>query len=100
MNFVSGLPKNVKGHNAIWVVVDRLTKTAHFIPVKTTDNLVTLSQLYIREIVRLHGVPLSIVSDRDSRFVIEFCRAYRRHLEQSCISVQSFILRQMDNLRG
>ena len=72
MDFVTGLPRTSKGKNAVWVIVDRLTKAAHFLAVKTTDTLVTLSRLYIEEIVRLHGVPLSIISDRDPRFMSQF----------------------------
>lgn len=68
MDFVAGLPRTQKGHDSIWVVVDRLTKSAHFIAVKTPLNSVKLGQLYVDEIVRLHGAPVSIVSDRDSRF--------------------------------
>ena len=62
----------------VWVIVDRLTKSAHFLGMKTTDTTETLSQLYIREIVRLHGVPLSIVSDRDSRFVARFWQSLQQ----------------------
>ena len=69
MDFVSGFPQTVRGHNVVWVIVDRLTKSAHFLGMKTTDTTETLNQLYIRKIVRLHGVPLSIVSNHDSRFV-------------------------------
>ena len=69
MDFVSDVPRTARGHNVIWVIVDKLTKSAHFLGMKTTDTTETLSQLYIRDIVRLHGVPLSIVSDHDSRFV-------------------------------
>ena len=69
MDFVSSLPRTSRGHNSVWVIVDRLTKAAHFLAVKTIDTLITLSRLYIEEIVRLHGVPLSIISDRDPRFV-------------------------------
>src|SRR3954468_14884830 len=72
MDFVSGLPRSRKGHDAIWVIVDRLTKSAHFLPKKLTDSIKTLSQLYIDEIVRMHAVPLSIVSDRDPRFTFRF----------------------------
>ena len=72
MDFVSGLPKSVKGHDAIWVIVDRLTKSSHFLPIKTTFSLDRLAQLYVMEIVRLHGVPVSIVSDRDPRFTSKF----------------------------
>ena len=63
MDFVTGLPRSPKGHEAIWVIVDRMTKTSHFIPVKMTYSLDQLAQIYIDEIVSLHGVPTSIVSD-------------------------------------
>jgi hypothetical protein len=72
MDFVVGLPRAPSGQDAIWVVVDRLTKSAHFLPIKITDSLEKLAELYVREIVRLHGVPVSIVSDRDSRFTSKF----------------------------
>ena len=68
MDFVVRLPQTLRGLNAIWVIVDRLTKSAHFLPIKTIYSLDQLAQLYINEIVRLHGVPVSIVSDRDPRF--------------------------------
>jgi hypothetical protein len=60
-----GLPKAPSGKDAIWVIIDRLTKSAHFLAIKITDTLDKLAELYVREIVRLHGVPVSIVSDRD-----------------------------------
>ena len=72
MDFISGFPRTVRGHNAVWVIVDRLTKSAHYFGMKTTDTSETLSQLYIQEIVRLHGVPLFIMSDCDSRFMAWF----------------------------
>jgi hypothetical protein len=72
MDFVVGLPKAPSGQDAIWVIVDRLTKSAHFLPIKITDSLEKLADLYVREIVRLHGVPISIVSDRDPRFTSRF----------------------------
>jgi hypothetical protein len=65
MDFVIGLPRATSGQDAIWVVIDRLTKSAHFVPYKTTDSMQKMNELYIREIVRLHGVLVSIVSDRD-----------------------------------
>ena len=67
MEFVCGLPRSPKNHDAIWVVVDRLTKSTHFIPIRMHYSLDKLVELYINEIVRLHGVPASIVSDRDLR---------------------------------
>jgi hypothetical protein len=64
MNFIVGLPRTRTGYDSIWVVVDRLTKAAHFIPVKTTYNSAVLAELYMAGIVCLHGVPKKIVSDR------------------------------------
>jgi len=72
MDFVVGLPRSPRGKDAIWVVVDRLTKVAHFIPMNNKNSAIDLVPLYIKEIVRLHGVPKSIVSDRDSKFVSNF----------------------------
>ena len=72
MDFVTYLPCTVRAHDAIWVVVDRLTKIAHFLAVNLRMSMAKLAQLYIREIVRLHGVPSSIVSDRDPRFTSRF----------------------------
>ncbi|KAL2237203.1 UNVERIFIED_CONTAM: Transposon Tf2-11 polyprotein [Sesamum indicum] len=61
-----------KRHDAIWVIVDRLTKSAHFLPIRQNDSLDKLAELYVLEIVRLHGIPTSIVSDRDPRFTSHF----------------------------
>ena len=69
MDFVVGLPRSPRGKDAIWVVIDRLTKVAYFIPMKTISSASDLVSLYIKEVVRLHGMPKSIVSDRDSKFV-------------------------------
>ena len=63
MDFVTGLPLSASKKNAIWVIVDRLTKSAHFIAVRTDWSLPKLVEVYIREIVRLHGIPISIISD-------------------------------------
>ncbi|KAI5339250.1 hypothetical protein L3X38_018522 [Prunus dulcis] len=72
MDFVFKLPRTSKGHDGIWVVVDRLTKSAHFLPIKETYSLTRLAKLFVDEIVRLHGAPVSIVSDRDARFTSRF----------------------------
>ncbi|KAL4020667.1 hypothetical protein IC575_019448 [Cucumis melo] len=72
MDFITGLPKTLKGFTVIWVVVDRLTKSAHFVPGKSTYTASKWGQLYMTEIVRLHGVPVSIISDRDARFTSKF----------------------------
>jgi len=68
MDFVFGLPKGKKGNDAIWVIIDRLTKSALFLPMKMTDSIDKLARLYINEVVRLHGVPVLIVSNWDPRF--------------------------------
>ena len=80
MDFVSGLPLSTSKKDAIWVVVDRLTKSAHFIPVCMDFSLDRLVELYVSQIVRLHGVPISIVSDRDSRFTSRFWRKLQEAL--------------------
>ena len=72
MDFVTALPRTSTGHDMVWVIVDRLTKCAHFIPLKTGFTMEKLAQTYVEEIVRLYGVPLTIVSDRDLRFVSQF----------------------------
>ncbi|XP_043809086.1 uncharacterized protein LOC110606254 [Manihot esculenta] len=72
MDFVVGLPLTPRKKDAIWVIVDRLTKSAHFLLVRTDYSLEKYAELYINEIVRLHGVPLSIISDRDPRFTFRF----------------------------
>ena len=72
MDFVVGLPFIGRKNDSVWVVVDRLTKSAHFLPVRTDYSLDKLVVLYIKEIVRLHGIPISIISDRDSRFTSRF----------------------------
>ncbi|WVZ89435.1 hypothetical protein U9M48_035844 [Paspalum notatum var. saurae] len=72
MDFIVGLPRTQKGYNSIWVVVDRLTKVAHFIPVNTTYSGAKLAELYISRIVCLHGVPKRIISDRRSQFTSRF----------------------------
>ncbi|KAL5538035.1 hypothetical protein UlMin_044852 [Ulmus minor] len=74
MDFVVGFPKTTNGYDAVWVIVDRLTKSAHFLPIKITYSLEQLADLYVKEIVRLHGVPTSIILDRDSRFTSLFWR--------------------------
>ncbi|GJT92302.1 putative reverse transcriptase domain-containing protein [Tanacetum coccineum] len=72
MDFVSGVPRTLSGYDTIWVIVDRLTKLAHFLPMKKTDNMEKLTQLYLKEVVCRHGVLISIISDRDSHFTSRF----------------------------
>jgi len=72
MDFVGALSKTVKGFDSIWVIVDRLTKSTHFIPIKTGMSVTRLAEIYIEQVVRLHGIPSSIMSDLDPRFTSKF----------------------------
>jgi transposase InsO family protein len=78
MDFVVGLPRTTAGHDSIWVIVDRLTKSAHFLPIKTTYSVEKYAKVYIAEIVRLHGAPISIISDRDPKFTSRFWGALQK----------------------
>ena len=78
MDFVTHLPRTQQKHDAVWVIVDRLTKLAHFLTLRMTFALERFYQLYILEIVRLHGVPVSIVSDRDPRFTTQFWKIFQK----------------------
>jgi hypothetical protein len=69
MNFIVGLPRTQRGYDSIWVIVDRLTKVAHFIPVKTTYHGPRLAELYMEKIVYLHGVPKKL-------YLIEVCNLH------------------------
>ena len=77
MDFVRGLPPSKKANDGIWVIVDTLTKSAHFIPVKNKLSMEKHAELYVNEIVRLHGIPVSIVSDRDPRFESRFWKGFQ-----------------------
>nr|GFB69461.1 hypothetical protein [Tanacetum cinerariifolium] len=72
MDFVTGLQQTQRRHDAIWVVVDRLTKSAHFFPIRKEYSVSRLAEIFQQEIVRLHGTPSAIVSDRDLRFASHF----------------------------
>ncbi|GKE45774.1 reverse transcriptase domain-containing protein [Tanacetum coccineum] len=72
MDFVMKLPKSSQVYDTIWVIVDRLTKSAHFLPMRETDPMEKLARMYLKEIVMRHGIPVSIICDRDSRYVRPF----------------------------
>ncbi|GJS53054.1 putative reverse transcriptase domain-containing protein [Tanacetum coccineum] len=80
MDFVSGLPRTPSGYDTIWVIVDRLTKSAHFLPMNKTDTMEKLTQLYLKEVVCRHGVPISIISDRDRHFTFRLWRLLQKVL--------------------
>ncbi|KAJ0458184.1 putative nucleotidyltransferase, Ribonuclease H [Helianthus annuus] len=77
MDFVTGLPRTFKKNDAIWVVVDRLSKSAHFLPIRQGFSVSRLSEVFTQEIIRIHGTPVSIVSDRDPRFTSRFWRGFQ-----------------------
>ncbi|GJU96938.1 putative reverse transcriptase domain-containing protein [Tanacetum coccineum] len=83
MDFVTKLPKSPQGHDTIWVIVDRLTKSAIFTPMRETDSMEKLARLYIKEVVARHGIPVSIICDRDPRFASRFWRSLQKALGTS-----------------
>ncbi|GKA47236.1 reverse transcriptase domain-containing protein, partial [Tanacetum coccineum] len=80
MDLITKLPRSRSGHDAIWVIVDRLTKSAHFLAIREDFNTEKLARLYIDVIVARHGVPVSIISDRDGRFTSHFWQTVQRAL--------------------
>jgi hypothetical protein len=72
MEFIVGLPHTSRGYNSIWVIMDHLTKLAHFIPVSTTYKIRQYAEIYLSYVVRYHGIPKTIISDRGSIFVAQF----------------------------
>jgi len=90
MDFVVGLPWTQRKFNVVWVIVDRLTKSAHFIPVAVTYSSERLAEIYIREIVHLHGVPVSIIFYRGAQFTSHFWREVHRELGTRVELTRSF----------
>ncbi|GKC02597.1 putative reverse transcriptase domain-containing protein [Tanacetum coccineum] len=80
MDFVTKLPKTATGQDTIWVIVDRLTKSAHFLPMREDDTLEKLTRQYLKEVVSKHGVPVSIISDRDGKFTSHFWKSLNKAL--------------------
>ncbi|WVZ59919.1 hypothetical protein U9M48_010002 [Paspalum notatum var. saurae] len=90
MDFVVGLPRTQKGYDSIWVIIDRFTKSAHFLPVKTVYRANTYAELYIAKIVSLHGVPRTITSDRGSVFVSRFWEQLQKSLGTKLIHSSAY----------
>ncbi|GKF26367.1 reverse transcriptase domain-containing protein [Tanacetum coccineum] len=80
MDFITKLPKSSQGFDTIWVIVDRLTKSAHFLPIRENDLLDKLARLYLNRIVARHGIPVLIICDRDGRFTSNFWRSFQKAL--------------------
>jgi hypothetical protein len=95
IDFIVGLPRTQPGYDSIGVIVDRLTKVAHFIPIKTTYSGLQLAELYMSRIVCLHGVLKKIVSDRGTQFTSRFWERFMKSWIPNSASVQLIILRLM-----
>jgi hypothetical protein len=80
MDFIVGLPNTSRHHDSIWVIVDRLTKTDHFLPVHTTHKTEKYAEIYVDQIVRFHGIPKTIVSDREHCLWQAFGSSCKNHL--------------------
>jgi hypothetical protein len=80
MDFIVGLPRTTKGFDSIWVIIDRLTKTAQFPPVKTYYPVITYAQIYVARILSLHGIPKTIVSNWGPQFVSKFWSGLHKSL--------------------
>ncbi|GJS70535.1 putative reverse transcriptase domain-containing protein [Tanacetum coccineum] len=83
MDFVTKLPKSPQGYDTIWVIIERLTKSENFVPMRETDPLEKLAKLYLKEVVMRHGIPVSIIYDRDPRFASRFRRTLQKALGTS-----------------
>jgi transposase InsO family protein len=90
MDFITGLPTILKGNDSIWVIVDHLTKLAHFLLVKNAFRLPQYAEKYIAEIVRLHGIPKTIVSDRRSQFIAHFLEHLHKGLGTSLVRSKAY----------
>ena len=97
MNFVVELSKTPSKHDTIWVIVDRLIKSAHFIPIRGDYSLNKLARLYVNKIIRLHGVTISVVSDRDPTSPRISSEACKELWVQIYILVRPFIRKLMDS---
>ncbi|GJR51767.1 putative reverse transcriptase domain-containing protein [Tanacetum coccineum] len=81
MDFVTKLPRMSSGYDTIWVIVDRLTKSAHFLPMRENDSMEKLARLYLKEVVTRHGIPVLIICDCDGTFTSNFWRAFQKDLD-------------------
>ncbi|GKC40063.1 putative reverse transcriptase domain-containing protein [Tanacetum coccineum] len=95
MDFVTKLPRTSSGHDTIWVIVDRLTKSAHFLPMREDYKIDRLTRIYLNEIISRHGVPMSIISDHDIRFTLRFWQTMKEALE-ACLDISTAYHPQTD----
>ncbi|GJR95567.1 ribonuclease H-like domain-containing protein [Tanacetum coccineum] len=93
MDFVTKLPKTSTGQDTIWVIVDRLTKSAHFLPMKENESMEKLTRQYLRKVISKHGVPVSIISDRDGRFTSQFWKSLNNALDTKTSTNKGYVPR-------
>ncbi|GKE83247.1 putative reverse transcriptase domain-containing protein, partial [Tanacetum coccineum] len=99
-DFVTKLPKSSQGYDTIWVIVDRLTKSAIFTPMRETDLTGKLARMYIKEVVTRHGIPVLIIYDRDPRFSSNFWKSIQKSLGTSLDMSTAYYQRRTDKARG
>ena len=80
LDFITGLPRTRRHHDSLWMIVDRMTKCSRFLAVKTTYSTEDYDKLYLAKIVRLHGIPLSIISDKGPQFTSHFLKSFQNGL--------------------
>jgi hypothetical protein len=100
MDFIVGLPNTSQRHDSIWVIVDRLTKTAHFLPMHTTYNAKKYAEIYLDQIVCLHGVPKTIISDRGAQFIAHFWEQLQHSLGTKLIRSSVYHPQTDDKRKG
>ncbi|KAH0661672.1 hypothetical protein KY284_026603 [Solanum tuberosum] len=99
MDFVTGLPRSFRKFDSIWVIVDRLTKSTHFLAVKTTYTAEEYARLYIRDIVRLHGVPINIIFDRGAQFTANFWKSFQKSLGTQ-VNLRDWVFLKVSPMKG
>jgi hypothetical protein len=90
MDFIVGLPNTSQKHDSIWVIIDRFTKTAHFLPVHTTYSTKKYAEVYLDQIVRLHGVPKTIISNQGAQFIARFWEQLQLSLDTKLIRSSAY----------
>ncbi|GKC04861.1 putative reverse transcriptase domain-containing protein [Tanacetum coccineum] len=100
LDFVNKLPKMLTGQDTIWVIVDRVTKSTHFLPIKENDSMEKLTRQYLKEVVTRHGVPVLIISDRDGRFTSQFWQSLQKALGTQLDMVRLITLKPMVKVKG